>query len=89
MAKSKHQKQALIKNKIHLNLSWYQHLYCPSEVFDSIRYHVNQYKTLTKNFTEIGHTYIHVHTYIHTDTVKAICPHGDYCPRGHNECYIQ
>ena len=24
MAKSKHQKTALIKNKIHLNLSWYQ-----------------------------------------------------------------
>ena len=26
------------------------------------------------------HTYIH--TYIHTDTVKAICPHGDYRPGG-------
>ena len=23
-------------------------------------------------------------TYIHTDTVKAICPHGDYRPWGHN-----
>ena len=41
--------------------------------FDGIRYNLNQYKTLTK----LGRTYIH------TDTVKAICPHGDYRPRGH------
>ena len=54
------------------------HLKC----FDSVRYHLNQYKTLTKNFNR-PRTY--VHTYIHTDTVKAICPHGDYCPRGHNK----
>ena len=35
------------------------HLKC----FDSIRYHLNQYKTLTKNFNRIR-TYIH--TYIRT-----------------------
>ena len=52
------------------------HLKC----FDSIRYNLNQYKTLTKNFNQ---TRTYIHTYIHTDTVKAICPHGDYRPRGH------
>ena len=57
------------------------HLKC----FDSIRYNLNQYKTLTKNFNR---TRTYVHTYIHTDTVKAICPHGDYRPRGHkNKCH--
>ena len=53
------------------------HLKC----FDGIRYNLNQYKTLTKNFNR---TRTYIHTYIHTDTVKAICPHGDYRPRGHN-----
>ena len=48
------------------------HLKC----FDGIRYNLNQYKTLTKNFNR-------TRTYIHTYTVKAICPHGDYRPRGH------
>ena len=52
------------------------HLKC----FHSIRYNLNQYKTLTKNFNR---TRTYVHTYIHTDTVKTICPHGDYRPRGH------
>ena len=49
------------------------HLKC----FDSIRYNLNQYKTLTKKFNQTW-TYVHtyIHTYIHTDTVKAICPHG-------------
>ena len=49
------------------------HLKC----LDSIRYHLNQYKTLTKNFNR-------TRTYVRTYTVKAICPHGDYRPRGHN-----
>ena len=62
-------KTALIKNKIHLNLSWYQssiniytvHLKC----FDSIRYKLNQYKTLTKNLNQTR-TYVHTGTYIRT-----------------------
>ena len=29
-----------------------QHQYCPSEVFGSIRYPLNQFKTLTKNFSQ-------------------------------------
>ena len=48
--------------------------------FDSIRYLLNQYTTLTKNFNR---TRTNIHTYIHTDTVKAICPHGDYRPQRH------
>ena len=54
------------------------HLKC----FDSIRYNLNQNKTLTKNFNQ-------TRTYVHTDTVKAICPHGDYRPRGHNYIYCK
>ena len=49
-------KTALIKYKIHLNLSWYKsklniytvHMKC----FDSIIYNLNQYKTLTNNFNQ-------------------------------------
>ena len=33
------------------------HLKC----FDSIRYHLNQYKTLTKTLTKLGHTYIRIY----------------------------
>ena len=55
MAKSKHQKTALIKNKnsskfiLVSKFNIYTvHLKC----FDSIKYHLNQYKTLTKNFNQ-------------------------------------
>ena len=53
MAKFKHQKTALIKKKKIIMVSIFKiytvHLKC----FYSIRYHLNQYKTLTKNFNHI------------------------------------
>ena len=51
------------------------HLKC----FDSIRYNLNQNKTLTKNFNR---TRTYVHTYIHTDTVKQYAPKGTIVPGG-------